>query len=165
MNTKNIAIICATITLIGIFFWPTLYRYDKMILEGNTFPVRTHRLTGYTEYFLMGEWIPQEGQQSRKKSKILPFDEQIKVAGNAGLSGYGSFRGKVYNGSSWTITDMIIRVIAKEKNGSVRWDRKFKEAQIISPLSTASIYITVTGDENVASFEWNIEEIRGYKED
>lgn len=165
MNTKSIAIICAAVILIGILFWPTLYRYDRMTLQGNTLPVRTHRLTGYTEYFLMGKWIPQEGQQSSKKSKMLPFDEQIKVTGNAGLSGYGSFSGKVYNGSSWTITDMIIRVIAKEKNGSVRWDRKFKEARVISPLSTASIYITVTGDENVASFEWNIEEIRGYKED
>jgi hypothetical protein len=165
MNTKSIAIICATVILIGILFWPTLYRYDRMTLGRNTLPVRTHRVTGYTEYFLNGKWIPQEGQQSSKKSKMLPLDERIKVTGNAGLNGDGSFSGKVYNGSSWTITDMIIRVIAKEKNGSVRWDRKFKEAQVIPALSTARIHITVTGDENVASFEWNIEEIRGYKEE
>lgn len=159
MNTKGIAIICGTLILIGILFWPTLYRYDKMTWQGNTFPVRTHRLTGYTEYFLRGKWI------SSKKSKILPYDEQVKVTGNAGLSGYGSFSGKAYNGSNWTITDMIIRVVAKEKNGSIRWDRKFKETQVIPPLSIASIDITVTDDENVASFEWNIEEIHGYKED
>ncbi|MEW6068110.1 MAG: hypothetical protein AB1610_07460 [Nitrospirota bacterium] len=165
MNTKSIAIICATLILIGLLFWPTLYRYDKMTLQGNTFPVRTHRLTGYTEYFLMGKWIPQKGQERSKKSEILSVEEQNKVTGNAGLSGYGSFSGKIYNGSSWTITDMIIRVIAKEKNGNVRWDRKFKETQIISPLSTASIYIAVTGDENVASFTWGIEEIRGYKKE
>lgn len=164
MNTKNITIICATLILIGILFWPTQYRYDKITLQGNTLPVRTHRLTGYTEYFLMGKWIPQEGQQSSKKSKILPLEEHIKVTGNAGLN-YGSFSGKIYNGSNWTITDMIIRVIAKEKSGSVRWDRKFKESKVIPPLSTESIYVSVTGDEGVTSFEWNIEEIRGYKED
>lgn len=163
MNTKSIAIICATLILIGLLFWPTLYRYDKMTLQGNTFPVKTHRLTGYTKYFLMGRWIPQEGQKRSKQSDILPVGEQTKVTGNAGLSGVGSFRGKIYNGSSWTITDMIIRVIAREKNGNVRWERNFKETQIISPLSTASIYIEVTGDENVASTEWYIEEIRGYK--
>lgn len=165
MNTKSIAIICATLILSGLLFWPTLYRYDKMTLQGDTLPVRIHRLTGYTEYFLMGKWIPQEGQEKSKQSKILPLEEQTKVTGNAGLSGYGSFSGKIYNGGNWTITDMIIRVIAKEKNGNVRWDRKFRETQVISPLSTASIDIDVTGDENVASFEWNIEEIRGYKKE
>ena len=165
MTTKSIAIICATLILIGLLFWPTLYRYDKMTIQGNIFPVRTHRLTGYTEYFLMGKWIPQGGQERSKQSEILPFVEMAKVTGNAGLSGYGSFSGKIYNGSDWTITDMIIRVIAKEKNGNVRWDRKFKETQVISSLSTANIYITVTGDENVPSFEWNIEEIRGYKKE
>jgi hypothetical protein len=102
---------------------------------------------------------------------MLPFNEKVKVTGNAGLNGYGSFSGKVYNGSSWTITDMIIRVIAKEKDGSVRWDRKFKiefnEATEISPLSIGRINIpdVVTRDENVPSCEWEIEEIRGYKKD
>jgi len=32
-------------------------------------------------------------------------------------------------------------------------------------LSTASIYIAVTGDGNVAATEWSIEEVRGYKKE
>jgi hypothetical protein len=163
MNTKTIGIICATLILVGVLFWPTLYRYDTMTLQGNTLPVRTHRLTGYTEYFLMGQWIPQKGQQGKKKSKILPVVEQSKVSGNAGLTGYGSFSRRIYNGSNWKITELVIRVIAKEKDGSIRWDRRFRAPQMISLLSTQNIHCSVTGDENVASFEWSIDEIRGYE--
>lgn len=163
MNTKSVAIICATLIVIGLLFWPTLYRYETMTIRENSLPVRIHRLTGTTEYFLMGTWYPEVGKEIKIQSVILPFEEMIKVTGNAGLTGYGSFSGKIYNGSNWTITDMIIRVIAKEKDGQVRWDRKFNETQVINPLSTTSITITVTGDANVASTEWNIGEIRGYK--
>ena len=163
MNTKSIAILCATAVVIGILFWPTLYRYDTMTLQGNTLPVRTNRLTGSTEYFLMGQWIAQKSQEAKKKSTVLPLSEQAKVSGNAGLSGYGSFSGRIYNGSNWTITDMIIRVLPKEKDGTVRWNRRFKTSEVIPPLSTQSIQFSVTGDDGVASVEWSIEEIRGHE--
>jgi hypothetical protein len=94
---------------------------------------------------------------------VFPLSEQAKVSGNAGLSGYGSFSGRIYNGSNWTITDMIIRVLPKEKDGTVRWDRRFKASEVIPPLSTQSIQFSVTGDDGVASIEWSIEEIRGYE--
>jgi len=99
MNTKTTAIICGTLILVGILFWPTLYRYDNTTLHGNTLPVRSHRLTGFTEYLLMGKWYPQEGQKIRKNTKLLPSQEQNKVTGNASLA-YGSFAGKIYNGSN-----------------------------------------------------------------
>jgi len=67
----------------------------------------------------MGKWYPQEGQKIRKNTKLLPSQEQNKVTGNASLA-YGSFAGKIYNGSNWIITEMVIRVVAKEGEGVVR---------------------------------------------
>lgn len=193
MNTKNITIICVTLILIGVIFWPTLYRYDKMTGGGYVFLIRTNRLTGYTEYF-QGKWIPQEEQQNIKKSESLPLEEQIKVIGgkaelNRGYTDGPYFKAELYNGSSWTITDVIIRVVVKAKlnkelfnalkkyikedNGkkvditgqSVRWDRKFEASCMISSLSTGSIYINVIDIEDLTSWFWDIVEIRGYKED
>jgi hypothetical protein len=111
----------------------------------------------------MGQWFPEKAQETKKKTKVLPLSEHIKVTGNAGLTGYGSFSGKIYNGSDWTITDLIIRVMPKEKDGKIRWDRRFQASEVIPPLSTRSIQVAVTGDENVAAIEWSIEEIRGYE--
>jgi hypothetical protein len=62
MNTKIIAIICVTVILIGILFWPTLYRYEKITSQGETILVRINRLTGYTECFLGRRWVPQEDE-------------------------------------------------------------------------------------------------------
>ena len=163
MNTKSIGILCVTAVVIGVLFWPTLYRYDTMTLVGNTLPVRMNRLTGNTEYFTMGQWLAQKDEEAEKKSTVLPLAEQAKVSGNAGLSGYGLFSGNIYNGSNWTITDMIILVLAKEKDGTVRWDRRFKTTAVIPPLSTRSIQFSVTGDDGVASTSWSIEEIHGYE--
>ncbi|CAG1065734.1 hypothetical protein BAC1_01322 [uncultured bacterium] len=160
MKTKNILIICVTLILFGIFFWPTLYHYDKMTVGGNMFPVRTNRLTGNSDIFLMNEWTSQK----TKKGKMLPASELNKITGNAGLNGYGSFSGKIYNGSDWTITKMIIQVVAKEKEGTVRWNRKYTETTSIAPLTTGYISFDVTGDENVSSSEWSIDEVYGYKE-
>jgi hypothetical protein len=46
----------------GIFsvtVWPTLYRYDRVGVAGNEYPVRTHRVTGKTEWLIptRGGWI------------------------------------------------------------------------------------------------------------
>ena len=51
--------ICTTLIICGIFFWPTLYRYDSMKDGKKTRLVRIHRVTGSTE-ILLGEsgWKP-----------------------------------------------------------------------------------------------------------
>src|SRR3989304_9570841 len=160
MKTKNIIIICATFILFGILFWPTLYQYENITIGGNSFPVRINRLTGNSDIFVLGKWSSQDV----KNSKILPDSEQYKITGNAGLNGYGSFSGKVYNGSNWNITELTIQVAAKEKDGSMRWNRKYTAKTAIAPLTTGFISFDVTGEENIASSEWSIEEVYGYLE-
>jgi hypothetical protein len=122
-----------------------------------------NRLTGYTEYFYGGKWVPEKGRKEHKPTEVLPPDQQARITGNASLS-FGSFSGKIHNGSDWTVTGLTFRVVAKEKDGSVRWDRNFKESINVDPLTTASFSVSVTGDEGCASHEWSIHEALGYKD-
>ncbi len=171
MKTTNLIIIfvCITLLIAGVLFWPTLHRYDKVAIRGNLSPIRINRLTGYTEYFEDGKWNPEEEHekitiQTFVNHASLPADEQAKVTGNASFDyPHGSFSGKIYNGSEWTITKFILRVVAKEKDDSIRWSRKFSKTMTIEPLSTSSFSISVTGDNGVSSCDWYIEEILGYK--
>lgn len=107
---KTIVAVCITVILCGIFFWPTLYYYDHIVVGSNSFPIRINRITGYTENYFAGEWVSQEYQ----KEELLPPEEQAKVTGNAAF-GLHSFNGEIYNGSnSWTITSAIIQVTAHQ---------------------------------------------------
>jgi hypothetical protein len=78
MNIKLILIICSFLILSGVLFWPTIYRYDSMTINGNKLPIKTNRITGFTEYYSAGGWISQGAQ---KKGKIIPADEQKKNYG------------------------------------------------------------------------------------
>lgn len=163
MNTKNLVIICTTIILIGILFWPTLYRYDKTVLNGNTIPIKINRLTGNTDYYILGKWNKQEEERKPMATSQLPIEEQSKLSGQAKII-YGSLDGTIYNGTDWTIKELIVKVIAKEEDGSERWNRNFKIPVNISPLSTEKIYTTVGDNNNVKSIEWYVVSTRGYKE-
>lgn len=163
MNKKQLKVVGAMgIILFGIFVWPTLYKYDKMKVGIYSFPVRINRLTGNAEHYMMGGWVSQNVKKKWFRDWVLPDDESRKVTGNANF-GYVGFSGKIYNGSSWTITEMVVRIVAKENDGSIRWDRKFRTSVSIPPLETESIYFDVTGEEGARLGGWYIDEIRGYK--
>jgi len=41
--------------------WPTLYRYDKILVDQDTYLVRIHRITGHADILVPEEgWIPAE---------------------------------------------------------------------------------------------------------
>ena len=101
--------------------------------------------------------------ETSKENIIFPSAQKIKVTGNARLRN-GSFFGELYNGSNWTIKEVLFLVTVIEKNGSIRWARKFKDQLVILPLTTESFTVKVIGDENIGYFEWRILEIWGTKE-
>lgn len=100
-----------------------------------------------------------------------------KINGDARLTGDGTFNGSIYNGSNWTITKLRFRVVAKEKNGSIRWDKEFiysirnRIRQILNddadqirdfePSTTRDFSIDVTEDRNLGDFDWCIIEAWG----
>jgi len=53
------------------YIWPTPWRYDHVLLNGNRYPVRIHRLNGRTEILLgMRGWAetdPEETSTSQRK--------------------------------------------------------------------------------------------------
>jgi len=161
MNTKNLLIVCGTLLIAGVLFWPTLYRYDKTSVQGLSAPVRINRLTGYTEYLLLGEWRPVV-QKKQRESRPLPVAERSFVIGKASLDSR-MFNGEIYNGSNWVITSVTFRVVAKEKSGSVRWDRKFKDPIRLNPLATTYFSMNVIEAEGIGSFDWEIDEAFGYE--
>ena len=162
MNIKTSIIFCVTLLLAGVLFWPTLYRYEKMDFQGLSTLVKINRLTGYTEYYMLGKWVAEKPQKKEKVSQPLPSEEKSLLIAKATLEGK-MFNGEIYNGSDWTLTSVTFRVIAKEKSGSVRWDRKFKETTRLNPLAASYFSVIVTEAEGIGSFEWQIDEVLGYE--
>jgi hypothetical protein len=162
MNTKTSIVLCVTWLLAGVLFWPTLYRYEKMDFQGLSTLVRINRLTGHTEYYMLGHWVAEKPQKKEKASQPLPSVEKALVIGKASL-GSKILNGEIYNGSDWTLTSVTFRVIAKEKSGSVRWDRKFRDTIRLNPLAATYFAVTVTEAEDIGSFDWHIDEVLGYE--
>jgi len=158
----HVVAVCTTLLVAAIVFWPTLYRYEKVGEGKYSTLVRINRLTGHTEQFnrIGGEWVARRKQSI--EGERIPPEEQTSIIGNASL-GHGFFEGKIYNGSRWRISEITFRVKAKNKDGSVRWDRKFKDSVYINPFSTSDFIIEVTGQEGVGSFDWYIEDVVGVR--
>ena len=106
--------------------------------------------------------MPQKVQKKQRESQPLPLWEKSFLIAKASL-GSKMFNGEIYNGSDWTITSITFRVVAKEKSGSLRWDRKFREAIKISPLATSYFAVNVIEGEGIGSFDWSVDEILGYE--
>ena len=51
------------------------------------------------------------------------------------------FHVSLYNGSNWTVTGVTIRLVVKEKDGTVRWDRLSTADRIL--LGAACRYFRV----------------------
>lgn len=162
MNTKNLLIVCITLLIAGMLFWPTLYRYEKIDFQGLSTFVRINRLTGHTDHYVLGRWVAEGALEKQRESQPLPSEEKALLIGKASL-GPRMFNGEIYNGSDWNVTSLTFRVVAKEDSGSVRWDRKFKETVRINPLNASNFAVTVSEAEGIGSFDWSIDEVLGYK--
>ncbi len=174
MNFKIITVICASIILIGILFWPTLYRYDTLTVNNTTLPVKINRLTGSVEHYHPGYgWVSPQGQKS-KKGKSIPEKEITKISVKqienvidySGhnvveeiLKGSGSkeFNVEIYNGSEWTITDIVFEFRDNEEKVI-----KLIGSSTIHPLTIGKMSMQRTGVENVTTMKIN--DIKGYKD-
>jgi hypothetical protein len=53
----------ALVAAFAITVWPTMYRYDHVTRDGETYPVRTHRITGRTEVLIGAYgWLHQDAK-------------------------------------------------------------------------------------------------------
>lgn len=163
---KTVIWVTAIVAAAGVMaFWVySSHNRYYIMTSSKGIAYEVDRKTGKSWALIGGRKIPQESPDIKEQpEQILPYAERAKVTGNAGLS-YGSFSGKIYNGSTWTITRIVVNVTAKEQDGTVRWTRDFSDDVKISPLETGHFSVTVTGDEGVKDAPWNIKEIYGYHE-
>ena len=96
----------------------------------------------------------------------IPQSELSKMEGKGSIDKvFERFEAKIYNGSDYTITDITIRLVVKGKEGKVKWDRLFRSSKEIPSLSVSEISFPLSDVEwDIPSFDWYIEEARGYLE-
>src|SRR5689334_17652119 len=103
LSTRNLTVIVLAAFAFGLFIWPGQWRYQTV---GQT-PMRTHRITGRSQFLVAGEWISLD--DSKKPSatdttRMLNPLVQLEVHGRGGLSEVGYFQGSLYSGTNCTVT-------------------------------------------------------------
>lgn len=158
-----IAAIIAAAAVVGFHIWSSHNRYYIMTSsKGVAYEV--DRKTGKSWELIGGRKIEHESPDIKERpERPLPYAEATKLTGNAGLS-YGTFSGRIYNGSGWVVTRVVVNVTAKEEDGAVRWSRDFSENVKIKPLGTGSFSVTVTGEHGIKDAPWGIKEAYGYED-
>ncbi|WP_432823491.1 hypothetical protein [Trichloromonas sp.] len=68
----------------------------------------------------------------------------------------GTFLGKVYNGSNIPLTRVVLRVTAKEPDGSLRWTRDFTEGMFVKPMTTGRFAMSVTDGDDLGEVTWTV---------
>jgi hypothetical protein len=129
------AIICTTLIICGVLFWPTLYRYDKFV---GKLPVRINRLTGYTEILYASGW---KRKVSYKEYRPIPKEEigKIKVTGT--LENEWDYKVAIYNGSEWTIKRLRLSIELSDSDNKKILQRIYETTADIGPFSTGSCFI------------------------
>jgi hypothetical protein len=136
MREKNAiiicALICATLIICGMLFWPTLYQYDKI---GGKLPVRINRLTGYTEILFASGW---ERKVSDNELQAIPKAEISKIEVRGSFDGKSHYKFTIYNGCEWNIKSIKLSIGLKDGNGKILLERIYKTTEDIKPFSTSS---------------------------
>jgi hypothetical protein len=161
MHEKNAIIICAliciTLIICGMLFWPTLYRYDKYEKE---LPVRINRLTGYTEILYDSGW---ERKVSEKELQAIPKTEFAKIEIKGLFDGKGYYELNLYNGSEWNIKKIRLYIGLKQINGKKFWEKIYEKKVDVKPFSVGSCSIKLmdyaSKTPDVAEFIGPLEEL------
>ena len=158
-----VAIVAAMTILVCYYMWSVHRRYYIMVAAQNI-AYEVDRKTGETWMLLGPKKTKQEIAGATKRNALeLPTEAAHLVTGNAGLR-YGFFSGRLYNGSDWILTRVIVNVSAKEEDGTVRWSRDFADDMLIQPMTTGALSISVVDDRGVKDVEWSLKKVYGYRE-
>ncbi len=148
-------------------------RYE-IIATQDKIAYQVDRKTGESWTIYLGQRKKNIGDnQQIEKYQTLPLEEKSKVIISkdtykqktpSGLSMLdlmsGTISGMLYNGSSWTVKEIIVAVKAIDKSGKIRWDRQFRDAVTILPLTTKSFSIE-HGDSDITSLDWDLVGVNG----
>lgn len=166
-NLILVVTIIAVTCLIGLLIWTSNSRFVGLSSGDQAFEI--DKRTGKTWFLRGGSKIEQKvpgNEETKKEEMLLPPSEATKVTGNASISRYqDNFSGKIYNGSNWIVTRMIINITVKERDGSLRWSRDFSTSPSYgkcSSLSTSDFSVAITGGEGTVDVSWYIKQVFGF---
>ena len=59
LRVLRLLVVLALVLLLALFVWPTRYRYDHVVTEGDTYPVRIDRFSGDADMLTPDDgWYP-----------------------------------------------------------------------------------------------------------
>lgn len=125
MKHKIIGLVAIVILLLGIFVWPTRYRYTEMKVGNNVSPVRIDRLTGRTEVLSLSSGWHQLGVNRLDASIKLPDSELSKLTGKASITDQ-RIECDIYNGSNWTVSEVTVKITIKNPDGTEDLTREYR---------------------------------------
>lgn len=164
MNKTVIAIvgILAVAGLIAFYIWSSHNRFVTLSgSQGVAYEV--DRKTGQSWMLLGSRKIAQQATDENSNDRELPLQDAAKISGTAGI-GPGYFSGKLYNGSGYTVTRVVLSVSAKDEAGKIKWSRDLSTTISIKPLTTSSFFITLTDDYGVKDASWSLKSAFGFQE-
>ena len=158
MHTPHLLIVLIFCLIFGVIFWPTLYRYEK----SSSDVIRINRVTGLAQVLGDEGWkdLVQKtkivGRGLFQSNLFFTSEELSQIQGNAGLTGYGYFKGSLYNGTSSPIAQVEFEITAKRIQ-QVVWTRSYQEDfSDFKPKTSHSVLLSVAGDEEGLSTEWRV---------
>ena len=125
VSSKKIAFLALLVSalLLGIFVWPTRYRYDRLKRGDNEFPLRIDRITGRGEIFVLGIGWSSFVDDPKEPTQELRPDDLARLEVKASITPAGYIECEVYNGSVWTVDELGVDVTVDVN------DVKFKELE------------------------------------
>lgn len=123
----NALVVLAALLLLGVFVWPTRYRYDHINLHGKVRPVRVDRLTGTPEMLSETGWHKMSASAAILPADALAkIDVQIKTAPS--FLDTQSISCEMYNGSDWTVQNVDVEITVQDVGGRETLSRRFRLA-------------------------------------
>lgn len=119
----------SVLVLIGLFgwlVWLSPYRFDQMKVGPNTYPVRINRFTGETELLLPTGWKKLSDTQAslplnsdtKETEQDIPGLARLGLTGQANITYNGFINVRLYNGTRYRITEIVVNIIVRSKDGA-----------------------------------------------
>lgn len=171
---KNLGLIFGgvVVLLLGIFVWPTMYRYDKLNMK---YPVRINRLTGATQVLYPDGWQPMgnASNSSQTTSNTTTVNKQTDML-NVGTTSvpFGDITindiqvsgdqitCQLVNNSSHLVTVGEFQAELYDSNGNVLPDQPMPAFALPEPISANQsvpvTFGTLEKEANIGEFKFTL---------
>jgi hypothetical protein len=160
------ALAFAVAAALAVLVWSTAWRYDRLTVNGNTFPIRVNRFNGQTEILRgMSGWVQVDSESDTSHSPTappaappaLPPVELGKLDGRLSVTNYGWIEADVYNGTARSLGEVRVRLVISNANGGEALNREYSMSSSTGEPLSSSKFIANCGCrlEKGQSYAWS----------